>query len=246
MDIKFMVCPHDTASNPDKWFHLAQYISRHLTESVHFHKCLDFGEFHEQLTEGGLIYANPQDSLHLIKEHNYEPLVRATNLSDEIVFIASEKIDTPQLSDFNNSQVVSVNSMMVTRVGVKYLFDNQITPDKITSKDNWMSVVKGIYRSEDDYAMLYKDFYEGLNSLTKSGLQFIDKTQDGTIHHNLLIAPEFASLSQEVQQLLLKMGDDGQKILADLDVEKFVSVSKEDILKFEMLSGIGNEIMVLT
>ncbi len=246
-NIKLMVCPHDTASNPDKWFHLAQFLSKNITAAVKFHQCLDFGEFHQQLTEGGLIYANPQDSLRLIEEHGYIPVVRSSNLFDEIVFIANESIETPQVSDFNGDDVVSVNSMMVTRVGVQYLFDNNIRPKTISSKASWMAVVKSIYRGEAKFALVYKDFYDGLTELTKRGLQTLDQTEDGTIYHSFLVAPELASMANEIQQHLLGMnsGEDRAKhILKELGMDQFIAVSREDILEFKTLATLGSEIMV--
>jgi len=32
--IKFLVCPHDTASNPDKWYHFAQYLTQEISNSI--------------------------------------------------------------------------------------------------------------------------------------------------------------------------------------------------------------------
>ena len=246
-NIKFMVCPHDTASDPDKWFHFAQCLTKHINSSVQFDQSMDFPDFHKNFSSSGLIYANPQDSLRLIKEHDYTPVARPSNLYDEIVFIANAEIENPKLTDLAGTHVVSVNTMMVTRVGVKYLFEKNIKPASIGSKNSWMGVAKSIFRGEEKYAFVYKDFYNGLNSLSKSGMQEIGETQDGTIHHNILIAPDLKHLADKVHHCLIDMHKQDaavKRVLAELGVEHFVGVTKDDIFKFETLGKLGSELMV--
>lgn len=246
-DLKFMVCPHDTASNPDKWFQLAQYLSKHLSAAVKFSQSIDFAEYHQQLTEGALIYANPQDSLRLIKEHDYIPIARSSNLFDEIVFIASLGIDAPTMNDLLNSEINSVNSMMVTRVGVKHLLDNELAPKAIRSQASWMAVVKSIYRDEGEFGMVYKDFYDGLNSLTKKGFTTLEQTQDGTIYHSVLVSSDFKEVASDIQSCLVEMSEKDERakeILQELGIDKFITVNSDDILQFEELSTLGNELMV--
>jgi len=109
-NIKFLVCPHDTASNPDKWYHFAQYLTQEISSSVHFEQSMDFPDFHQQLKSGGLIYANPQDSLKLINEHQYTPIARSSNLFDEIVFVANKTVEAPLISDLSAADIISVNA----------------------------------------------------------------------------------------------------------------------------------------
>jgi len=236
--IKLMVCPHDTAKNPESWFNFAYYLTQTLKKSFLFEKSLDFPDFHQQLTSSGIVYANPQDSVKLIKEHGYLPVARPSNLSDEIIFIANKKFDAPKVTDLTDKTVASVDSMMVTKVGIKCLLENNINPANIEPKESWMAVVKSIFRNETDYAMIYKDFYEGLNNLSKSGLQKIGETTDGTIHHNLLVSPQFADVVDIIQNCLVQMHENSEKsreVLAALNIEKLVAVSKDEILKFESL-----------
>ena len=237
-NIKLMVCPHDTAKNPENWYNFAQYLAQQITSSVFFEKSIDFPDFHGKLTDGGLIYANPQDSVRLIQDHNYLPVARPSNLSDEIIFIANKAINSPQIADLADQAVISVESMMVTKVGLKYLLDQGITPSRIDSKESWMAVIKSIFRGESNYAMVYKHFYEGLNGLSKSGLQKIGRTSAGTIHHNLLVSPKLAESVVNIQQCLLQMhesSDRSREILASLNIEKLVTIDKDEILKFEAL-----------
>ena len=236
--LKLMVCPHDTAKKPNNWFIFAQYLSQTLHNSFLFEKSFDFPDFHNQITTSHLIYANPQDSVKLIKEHGYIPVARPSNLSDEVIFIANKNLDTPRITDLSDKTLTSVNSMMVTKVGIKCLLQNNIKPLNIDSKESWMAVVKSIFRNEADYAMVYKDFYDGLNKLSKSGLQKIGETTDGTIHHNLLASPKLKGSVDIIQKCLVQMNehnDRSREILSALNIEKFIAISEEEILKFESL-----------
>jgi hypothetical protein len=181
-----------------------------------------------------------------MNEHNYIPVARSSNLFDEIVFVANKNVENPQISDLNNSNVISVNSMLVTRVGIKYLLDKDMTPSFIKPAASWMAVVKSIFRSEEKYGFIYKDFYEGLNSLSKSGLQKIAETQDGTIHHNLLVSPKLKAVVMKLQQCLIEMNDQGERekdILESLGIDQFIAVTEKDILNFETLATLGSELM---
>jgi len=238
--LKLMVCPHDTAKNPENWFNFAQYLTQTIHHSFLFEKSLDFPDFHNQLTSSALVYANPQDSVKLIREHGYLPVARPSNLSDEIIFVANKNMQAPKVTDLTDKTVASVNSMMVTRVGIKCLLENNIKPLNIDHKESWMAVVKSIFRNEAEYGMIYKDFYEGLNGLSKSGLQKIGETSDGTIHHNLLTSPVLKNSMTDIQTCLLQMhqhNDKSHEILTALHIDKFMPVSIDEILHFESLQA---------
>ena len=236
--IKLMVCPHDTAKNPENWYKLALYLTKNVGSSVIFKQSIDFPDFHQQLMNGELIYANPQDSVQLIKEHGYLPIARPSNLSDEIVFVANKNFSNPKMTDLTGSTISSVSSMMVTKIGMIHLQKNDIRPAKINSKKSWMAVVKSIFRCEVDYAMIYKDFYDSLTEMSKSGLQKIGETKNGEIHHNVLISPELKDSAQAVQTCLLNMHKNnnyGQEVLTALNIKTFIGVNSDEILKFENL-----------
>ena len=236
--IKLMVCPHDTAKNPENWYKLALYLTKNIGNSVIFKQSIDFPDFHQQLTNAELIYANPQDSVKLIKEHGYLPIARPSNLSDEIVFVANKNLSSPKITDLTGSAISTVGSMMVAKVGIIHLLKNGIRPAKVDSKKSWMAVVKSIFRCEADYAMIYKDFYDSLTEMSKSGLQKIDETRNGEIHHNVLISPKLKDSAQTIQNCLLNMHENnncGQEILTALNIKTFITINNDDILNFENL-----------
>ncbi|MFK5985265.1 MAG: PhnD/SsuA/transferrin family substrate-binding protein [Pseudomonadota bacterium] len=241
----FMVCPHDTAKDPDKWFHFASYLSQNFHISIKYCPCLDFIEFHDKMMDADIIYANPQDSLALVEKFNYIPLVHSSNLYDEIVYIANNEVQNSSLEDIHSHQCVSCNSMMVTRVGVKCLEEKQIQPSKIISKNGWLPVVTSVYKGESPYGFVYKDFYDGLNKLSKSLVVKLGETGGKSIFHSILIHKKHQNKIKEITQLLLDthLNENGKNILNRVNIEKFVLTSKEEINQFKELLNTGSEIM---
>jgi len=132
-----MVCPHDTAKNPERWFVFAQYMSQNLSQnialetdaglSVRFQQSLDFAEFQASMAMADLIYANPQHVLQLAEKHGFIPVARAGNLYDEAVIVTCAECDA-QLADMQQASVSTVTSMLVTQVALKSLARQDVAP----------------------------------------------------------------------------------------------------------------------
>jgi ABC-type molybdate transport system substrate-binding protein len=240
-----MVCPHDTAGDPIKWFQFAQYLTKYCETSTKYYKCLDFVEFHHKMSEADIVYANPQDSLELLEKFNYLPVVHSTNLYDEIVFIANNEVKSDSLEDLNGSECLSCNGMMVTRIGIKGLLEQNIKPSKIYSKDNWMAVVKAVSQGEKPYGFVYKDFYDGLNNLSKSLVTKIAETSQQSIFHSIFIKAEHLDKKDKIADILMQAHNEKKGIvtLKDVNIEKFIPVTAEEVLNFKSLLDLESEIM---
>jgi len=240
-----MVCPHDTAGDPIKWFQFAQYLTKRCNSSTKYFKCLDFVEFHQKMSEADIIYANPQDSLALLEKYNYRPLVHSTNLYDEIVFIANNDVKHNSLDDLNSSECISCNGMMVTRVGIKGLFDRNIRPKKIYSKDNWMSVVKSVSQGEKPYGFVYKDFYDGLNQLSQGMVTKLDETSERSIFHSIFVKPEHFNKAEVITKVLTSAHEDASGIdaLKAINVEKFIPASVDEVMQFKSHLSLGSDLL---
>jgi len=243
--MNLMVCPHDTAGDPLKWFEFALYLTKYCKTSTAYYKCLDFIEFHEKMPTADMIYANPQDSLELLEKHDFVPLVHSINLYDEIVFIANNDVGSSSLDALNGSECISCNGMMVTRVGIKGLLEKDIKPSKIYSKANWMAVVKAVSQGEKPYGFVYKDFYEGLNKLSKSMITKIDETYEKSIFHSVFIKSKHLDKAEKLTEILTAAHNDekGQFVLDRINVEKFIAVGKDEILSFKELLSLGSELL---
>lgn len=243
--MKFMVCPHDTAKDPDKWFHFAAYFSKRLNISLKYVQCMDFVEFHSKMTDADVIYANPQDSLQLVEQHDYIPLVHSSNLFDEIVYIANSEQQPVELTKIDQQECLSCNQMMVTRVGIKGLMNQQLSPKAIENRDSWLAVLSSVYKGEKPYGFLYKDFYDGLNKLSKSVIVKLGETTDQSIFHSIFIKKQHAAQSQRFTERFMTTHEEseGQQILAKVNIEKFIPTNVDEIKQFSGLLDLGSELM---
>jgi len=231
-----MVCPHDTAKKPERWFVFAQYLSQNLggleggSVAVRFQQSLDFAEFQAAMTAADLVYANPQHALQLAEKHGFVPLARAENLYDEAVCVTCADCDV-QLADMRQSSVATVTSMLVTQVALKSLARQDVAPAELKSAATWMAVVQSIYRGDVRFGILYKDFYAGMNELSRKQLKVLDETEERSVYHCFMLAPQHAEQREAVRATLLEMAGNGRggQILAELSMQALLSVERDEL-----------------
>ncbi len=230
-----MVCPHDTAKNPERWFVFAQYLSQHLIAhetavAVRFTQSLDFAEFQAGMATADLVYANPQHALVLAEKHGYLPLARASNLYDEAVCVTCADCDAT-IQDMDQSSVVSVTSMLVTQVALKALARQAVAPAQLQPAATWMAVVQSIYRGEARFGILYKDFYQGMSPLSRKQIKVLAETEEQTVYHSFMLAPQHGTQLERIRDIMLSMSSDarGADILAELSMQSLVPVGGSDL-----------------
>ena len=231
-----MVCPHDTAKNPERWFVFAQYLSQNIALetdagfSVRFQQSLDFTEFQTDMAAADLIYANPQHALQLAEKHGFIPVARAGNLYDEAVIVTCAKCDA-QLADMQQASVSTVTSMLVTQVALKSLARQDVAPPELLPAATWMAVVQSIYRGDARFGILYKDFYAGMSSLSRKQIKVLSETQEHSVHHCFMLAPQHEDSLDAVRRTLLGMAEDsrGGSILAELGMDGFLAMQPAEL-----------------
>lgn len=236
--LEMMVCPHDTASNPERWFLFAQYLSQITGWGMHFAPSLDFADFQAGMAQADLVYANPQHALKLSAQHGYLPLARAGNLYDEAVLVTTSECECA-LSDFHGASVVSVPSMLVTPVALQFLARAGIVPQAVQPAGSWMGVVHALYKGEARFGILYKDFYAGMGRLSRQQVRVLGETDARLVYHCFMLAPRHAASADEIRQALLDMADHprGAEILRDLHMERMIPVQPEDLDALRALAG---------
>jgi len=234
--LNLMICPHDTAKNPEKWFRFVQYLNHHLDFTIHFNISLDFKDFHDRLPEADLVYANPADGVHLVKAQQFIPIVRSTNLFDEVVFIANPNLNNPSLQSYQGSQVATVNSM-ITKIATSLLQHQGIVPTELINKDSWLGVINAVAKSEVSLGFVYKDTYDELSPKTKEMISAIATSSEHRAFHALYLSPKVSDRAQAISDILQQMhlAPDGQDVLKDLKIVAWESVPTDAIqLLFEM------------
>jgi len=224
------VCPHDTAKRPERWFALAQYLNRSLDQPFQFSQAMDFAEFHESMHTADLVYANPQDALRLLHDHGFIPLSRAVNLFDEVVFIANAEAPADDLAALSGEPLATVASMLPTQIALKVLADQGIEPGEVRSQPSWLAVLNHVHKGHSRFGLLYRDFFEDLNKLSKSTVQVIDRSEEHCAFHMFMLSPAMAHIADVLANVLAGMSDDprGREVLDDLQMSRLALVEEDD------------------
>ena len=218
--LNLMICPHDTAKKPEKWFLFVQYLNLNLDFTVHFTISLDFKEFHDQLSTADIVYANPADGVNLVTKEQFIPIVRSTNLFDEVVFIANPNLNNPSLQSYQGSKVVTVNSM-VTKLATSILQRQDIMPTEVVNKESWLGVVNAVAKDEASLGFVYKDTYDELSLKTKEMVIAIATSTEHKAFHALYLNPKARDHAQAISSVLQQMhlNPSGLDVLQELKVE---------------------------
>jgi ABC-type phosphate/phosphonate transport system substrate-binding protein len=237
--LRFLVCPHDAAGNPERWYLFAQLLSKETGHQLAFEPCLDFREFHEKLSAADIVYANPQDSLKLYKNNSWIPLVRPADIYDEVVVISNTALGEMSLKDISGHTIASVTSMMPTYLAVEYINSLSVYPADVENRDSWMSVVKAVYEGKVDFGFLYKDFHDGLNPLTRSTYNVIDVTSEKRIHHMFILNPRHRDQVDSITEVFLDLHErsGASEVMNELNMKQFLPVESTTMDMLASLSG---------
>jgi phosphonate transport system substrate-binding protein len=236
---RFLVCPHDSASGPERWYLFAQLLSQETGHLLAFEPCLDFREFHEKLTAADIVYANPQDSLQLYKNNDYIPLARPADVYDEVVIISNSALGDQSLKDISGHIIASVTSMMPTYLAVEYINSMSIYPADVENRDSWMAVVKAVYEGDVNFGFLYKDFHDGLNTLTRSTYNVIDESSEKKIHHMFMLNPRHQDQVDLYSEVLLDLHERSaaSEVLNELNMKRFLPVEPTMMESLDSMAG---------
>lgn len=230
-NFKLMVCPHDTAQNPERWYFFTQYFSNTLNTPLHFENYLDFTEFHQHLSEADLVYANPQDSVQLVDTLGFAPLARPDQKYDEVVFIASADIDAPTLHSLDGESVASVAHMLPTKIARHILNKHSIKPKEIRDTNSWLGAVNSVIKGEVNFAFLYKDTYAALSDYSKEMVNAFHISDEKLAFHCLLAGPRLVDRQAQLKNNLVAMETDGggREVLKKLELERWLGVNRQEI-----------------
>lgn len=230
-----MVCPHDTAKKPERWFRFVQYVNHRLAIAIHLEISLDFKDFRQQLETADIVYANPADSIYLLEQKEFSPLVRPLNLYDEIVFIAKRDISNPTLDSLQGADIATVTSMLPTKVALHMLKERGIAPAQILDKASWLGVINSVSKNEAPFGIVYKDTYDELSPNAKEMVNVFAASDEKVIFHQINIGVNVIPFKSELESILLAMNTDetGKNVLQELNIDGWQLTTPEEIGKIK-------------
>lgn len=238
MKPSMLVCPHDTANNPGRWYFITQYAAMEGMP-IRFEMSLDFDEFREKLGDVDIVYSNPQDSVRLVTEMGFTPVARPSGIYDEIVLIANPALENPSLTAVNGQPLATVTSLLATAVGISMLENQSIQPSEIISADTWLSVLQMVREGDVSYGFMYKDTYEGLSEDNQKSVTNVCISTEQSAFHSICLGQRLLPEQEKWTQLFLSMheNENGRMTLEELGIEKWLPVTSAEFDKVKALHG---------
>lgn len=229
--LRLMVCPHDTASNPERWYLFAQHLSQALEAEVRFEPAVDFKGFHERLDEADIVYASPKDVINRLLPRGYAPVARPAEIYDEVVFIAAPQVESPALSSLAGEPVATVLSMLPTNIGLSILRRNDVEPGELVDRDSWFSVINCVRRGTTRFGFLYKDTYDELSGLSKSMFKAFETSSERVAFHSLCAAGSLNGQRERLSLAVAGMHQDprARTVLDKLGIRQWLAVTEEEM-----------------
>ncbi len=234
--LALMVCPHDTASNPDRWFMFMQYLAQKLGIHLQFDISLDFNDFRDNLAKADLVYANPTDTVSLL-DQGFTAVARPADLFDETIFLASPTIDGPSLEDIAGKPFAGVRGLLPTKIALHILEERGITPSEVVDCESWTGVVGSIWREEYSYGLIYKDTYDELSEQGKGMVNAFFTSEEKVAFHSFVVGRNGSAHQETIQRALLEMHQDeqGKEVLQELHFETWADVPDDKIAKMRQI-----------
>lgn len=238
--LTLMVCPHDTANNPDRWYLFAQYLSQTLAVSLSFDLALDFADFRERLPQADLVYANPADSLTLL-DQGFVSLARPANLYDEVVFIANHDSVNPSIHTIQGQEIASVTTMLATKVGLRFLKRQGVQPVRVLHRDSWLGVIGSVWRGEAPFGIVYKDTFNELSDQGKCMCVHVATSDERMMFHSIVAGRKATEYQNSIGEVLLNMDTDekGLAVLYELHIPQWLPVHPDEVETIRTLAKDG-------
>lgn len=231
LPMNMMVCPHDTASNPDRWFRVTQYLGQRLDVHLHLQIALDFADFRAHVAQADLAYANALETLRLIDQCQWVPIVRPVNVFDEVVFVAGLETVSPSLADLARYPIASVAASMTTHLAMHILKRRGIQPAGIANFESWTGVIGALWRGEFQYGLVYKDTYDEFSEHTKSMVKVLEVSQERMVFHTMLVGNRGLEKQEAFRTAFLHMHHDeqGNELLHELGIAEWVPTDPAEL-----------------
>ncbi len=219
--LQLIVCPHDTADDPERWFVFTQYLNQRLEGvRIGFGPVDGFDAFRERMARTDLVYANPQDAHRLSVDHGHRLLMSPSNLFDEVVIVASPNQDADSLAAIDGQTVATVPELLPTCQALASLRAAGVRPAALHPCDSWLSVMNAVARRQAPFGFVYRDYFDRLGHFSRRMVRVLQRGDTRSARHALLTGTRAAPWNEPLGRLLAGMHEDpaGRRCLDSLGI----------------------------
>ena len=198
----FLVAPDFAAMHIPAWYQLNTLLQKLTGESIHLHIASDFDDYYKHMqNQPSLIYAGPFDTVQLYRKFSYQPLLRPTFVSDEVVIFAHKDAGVTHIDQVDkNFSVACMRDYYVERISLILM-----EPSGLGRKDvEWQSMdyVQQILRTVNNdptvLGCIRAGIFNELSDILKQNFQPVIQSSLYVLFHTLLCAPNCEALHASI------------------------------------------------
>lgn len=237
MSLNLLIAPDFAPERFPGWHILNTLLQKKSGLNLHLHIPASTSEQNQLIKDGkaDLIYANPFDSVSMVRDSGYRAIVRPVGKSDEIVIAARADSRYNAVEDLQPGCKIAVtDSKGVKLIGLRLLEPADLAESDLEWKeaDTYQAVARAVIAGEVDASFFLAEAYESFSKLTRSQLKILLESKLVDITHVLLTSPEAAGNADAIEKALIGMKDtpDGQLALDDVGLsDGFEAMAEEDM-----------------
>jgi anti-anti-sigma factor len=220
------------------WYFFNTFLQRRLEKaiSVDIKQPGQIAELHEN----ALVFASPFDACALINEHQFIPIARPINDTDEVSIITRKADNRKSMAEFANAAVVTAMQNSFVYLLGRFLCDEyELDSSKLSYSftGNEIKALQTLLRGQADVLFMLKKNYHELSVLSRSDTLLLTESETAMAYHMLLLSPHYETLKSSLTETVLNLHDDekGAEVLNDLSLKGWCAPEDDEISMLLML-----------
>lgn len=223
------------------WYFFNTYLQRQMGKEVHLeliHGAMSDREI--RIEEMDIVFTKPFEATRLFLEHNFQPLLRPIDQTDEVTLLVRANDPRMSLRDYQGGKIVTAAANNFVYLLGRFLLeenDESLKNMAYLFSGHDIKALQMLLKGSADILFMLSETYHGLSGLTKKNLRQIDQSETAFAFHLFSISPQLSHMSAAVSNVLLDMSLDsqGRQVLADLGIAGWTKPTQDECDMLAML-----------
>ena len=223
------------------WYFFNTYLQRQIGKEVHLeliHGAMSDREI--KIEEMDIVFTKPFEATRLFLEHNFQPLLRPIDQTDEVTLLVRANDPRIHLSEYQGGKIVTAAANNFVYLLGRFLLeenDESLGNMEYLFSGHDIKALQMLLKGSADILFMLSDTYRGLSGLTKKNLRQIDQSETAFAFHLFSVSPHLIDMGAALSNVLLDMSLDsqGRQVLADLGIPGWTRPTKDECDMLAML-----------
>lgn len=237
--LNLMVVPDYLPDQFSTWYLLNNYLQKSCDQSIPLIMPESFKEVADKQAKQpvGMLYVNPFDAGHYVREQGYLPVVRPKNKFNEVVIVCADNSPLQAIEDLHGDVRLALShNQDANFIGMRLLEPAGLSDQqwKTEYKDNFLMVTSSLIRGQADIGIIQADVFDSFNPMTKKQLRVLLKSKINELSHVWLLHPSQAAQMDAIRAPLVDMSNhpETQAILEGLSLPEGFEALDEETMEF--------------